>query len=278
MSIAPKIDFDMTADERGRLQSLEAVIERGKQTFVDVGLALAEIRRGKLFRSTHKSFESYCVERWNFTRQFASLQIQAAEVAKELSTIVDSSNEGTVREFVKVPKEDRPKVAEAAKQVAAEKGRDKINSRDVKEAKAKIYKVETKIEELPPEPDAEPVPTEPEPPTLVEDEDGTWLASLPLHSQLQGLALRRFEEAALLWQHFEAPFKSLAMQIRYQQKQVKSQFHSRFFVQQRASFVVDEPQHWLLCRECSGTGQIPQIGNCSSCTGDGFYASSYKGK
>ena len=154
MSIAPKIDFDMTADERGRLQSLEAVIERGKQTFVDVGLALAEIRRGKLFRSTHKSFESYCVERWNFTRQFASLQIQAAEVAKELSTIVDSSNEGTVREFVKVPKEDRPKVAEAAKQVAAEKGRDKINSRDVKEAKAKIYKVETKIEELPPEPDA----------------------------------------------------------------------------------------------------------------------------
>ena len=248
----------------------------------EFGRRLEIIRDKRLYRADFDTFEDYCREKWNIGRNMANKQIQAAKVVNELvdslGTFVPISNEGTAREFNEVPKEDRPKVAEAAKQVAAEKGRDKINSRDVKEAKAKIYKVETKIEELPPEPDAEPVPTEPEPPTLVEDEDGTWLASLPLHSQLQGLALRRFEEAALLWQHFEAPFKSLAMQIRYQQKQVKSQFHSRFFVQQRASFVVDEPQHWLLCRECSGTGQIPQIGNCSSCTGDGFYASSYKGK
>ena len=278
MSIAPKIEFEMTPDEFGRLQSLEAVVERGRQTFIDVGLALAEIKRAKLYRSTHKTFEAYCVERFGFGQNYVGKLVAAAETAKEIGTTVPLSNERAAREFTEVPKEDRPKVAEAAKQVAAEKDRDKINSRDVKEAKAKIYKVETKIEELPAEPDAEPVPTEPEPVTLVEDEDGTWLESLPLHSQLQGLPLRRFEEAALLWQQFEAVMKSTAMQIRYAQKQVKSQFHSRFFVQQRASFVIDEPQHWLLCRECNGTGQIQQIGNCSSCTGDGFYASSYKGK
>ena len=277
MSIAPKTnELELIRDE---LAEHESEMDRCRFEF---GRRLEIIRDKRLYRADFDTFEDYCREKWNIGRNMANKQIQAAKVVNELvdslGTFVPISNEGTAREFNEVPKEDRPKVAEAAKQVAAEKGRDKINSRDVKEAKAKIYKVETKIEELPPEPDAEPVPTEPEPPTLVEDEDGTWLASLPLHSQLQGLALRRFEEAALLWQHFEAPFKSLAMQIRYQQKQVKSQFHSRFFVQQRASFVVDEPQHWLLCRECSGTGQIPQIGNCSSCTGDGFYASSYKGK
>ena len=277
MSIAPKTnELELIRDE---LAEHESEMDRCRFEF---GRRLEIIRDKRLYRADFDTFEDYCREKWNIGRNMANKQIQAAKVVNELvdslGTFVPISNEGTAREFNEVPKEDRPKVAEAAKQVAAEKGRDKINSRDVKEAKAKIYKVQTKIEELPPEPDDEPVPTEPEPPTLVEDEDGTWLASLPLHSQLQGLALRRFEEAALLWQHFEAPFKSLAMQIRYQQKQVKSQFHSRFFVQQRASFVVDEPQHWLLCRECSGTGQIPQIGNCSSCTGDGFYASSYKGK
>ena len=277
MSIAPKtteleLIRSKLAEHEGKMRELQH----------EFGTHLAVIRDERLYRADFSTFEEYCREVWNFGRDTANKKIQAAKVVNELTAGLDKilsiPNEATAREFTEVPKEDRPKVAEAAKQVAAEKGRDKINSRDVKEAKAKIYKVETKIEEMPAEPDAEPVPTEPDPVTLVEDEDGTWLESLPLHSQLQGLPLRRFEEAALLWQQFEAVMKSTAMQIRYAQKQVKSQFHSRFFVQQRASFVIDEPQHWLLCRECNGTGQIQQIGNCSSCTGDGFYASSYKGK
>lgn len=279
MSIATKgADLILSMDEQGRLQSLEAVIERGKQTFVDVGTALMEIRRAKLYRATHKSFEAYCTERWNFTRNFAHMQIQAAEVAKEVLTTVNVPNEGTAREFVNVPKEDRVKVAEVAKEVAKEKGRDTINSRDVKEAKAR-YKVETKVEELPRDEAAEPLPVAEEPTIeLVEDADGTWLESLPLHGKLQGLPLRRFEEAAKLWQQFEAPFKSLAMQLRHEHKEVKSQFHSRFFTRQLSSFIIDAPQHWLACRECSGTGQAPKIGNCSSCAGDGFHTTYYKGK
>lgn len=280
MSIAPKMtDLTLSMDEQGRLQSLEAVIERGKQTFVDVGTALMEIRRAKLYRSTHKSFEAYCVERWGFGQNYVGKMIAAAEVAKEVGTIVPLSNEGTAREFKEVPKEDRLKVAEAAKEVAKEKGRDTINSRDVKEAKAKVYKVETKIEELPRDETAEPLPVDDEPVVeLVDDTDGTWLESLPLSSQLQGLPLRRFEEAARLWQQFEAPFKMLAAQLRHEHKTVKSQFHSRFFVRQLYSFIVDAPQHWLLCKECGGTGQVPKVGHCSSCGGDGFHATQYKGK
>lgn len=278
MSIVQKTETTLTLDESGRLQSLEAVIERGKQTFIDVGTALMEIRRAKLYRATHSSFESYCVERWGFTRQFASLQIQSAQVAKELSTMVDNPNERTAREFVSVPKEDRPKVAEVAKEVAKEKGRDTINSRDVKEAKAKVYKIETKIEELPPEPDAEPLSVDEPVPTLVDEAGEDWLETLPLRAQLQGTPKRKFDEAAEMWRIFEAPFKLLAAQIRSAHKDVPSHLKSRFFLRQLSSFVIDAPQHWLLCKECNGTGQVPRIGNCSSCSGDGFHASSYKGK
>jgi len=279
LSIAPKMDLKLSADEQGRLQSLEAVIERGKQTFIDVGTALMEIKRAKLYRATHKTFENYCTERWNFTRNFAHMQIQAAEVAKEMLTTVNIPNEKTAREFTEVPKQDRPKVAEVAKEVAKENGRDTINSRDVKEAKAKVYKVEMTVEELPPTVGAEPVDIEPPAPELTEaDDEEAWLASLPLRPMLQGVPLRRFEEAALTWLAFEAPIKSLAMQIRSYHKDIKSQWKSRFHVRQLASFVIDEPKHWLLCKECNGTGQIPKIGNCSSCSGDGFHASSYKGR
>jgi hypothetical protein len=36
--------------ERGRLAELEQVVERGLQTFVEVGLALTEIRDSRLYR------------------------------------------------------------------------------------------------------------------------------------------------------------------------------------------------------------------------------------
>lgn len=269
-------EIELSADEQGRLQSLEAVIEKGKQTFMDVGMALMEIRRADLYRATHSTFENYCTERWGFSRPYANHIIRASQVAHEMGTIVPISNEGTAREFVSIPREDRLKVAEVAKDVAKEKGRDAINSRDVKEAKAKVYKVETRIEELPPDPDAEPLPTEPDPPTLVDDEEGDWLESLPLSSRLQGVPLRRFEEAAKSWLHMEPVMKSVAMDIRAQHKTIPSQFKSRFHTRQLSSFVIDEPQHWLYCAECKGTGQVPQIGNCSSCNGDGFQFGSYR--
>ncbi len=123
--------------EQTKLQQLETVINRGKQAFVEVGTALMEIRVSRLYRGEFDTFEEYCQSKWGFTRQFASLQIQSAEIASGLSTTVDIPNEKTAREFISVPAEDRPSVAEQAKAIAAEQGRDTINSRDVKEAKAK---------------------------------------------------------------------------------------------------------------------------------------------
>jgi rubrerythrin len=128
---------DLSQPEADLLQQLETVINRGKQAFIEVGTALMEIRVNRLYRGEFDTFEEYCQSKWGFTRNFAHMQIQSAEIASGLLTVVNIPNEGTAREFISVPAEDRPAVAEQAKAIAAEHGRDTINSRDVKEAKAK---------------------------------------------------------------------------------------------------------------------------------------------
>lgn len=80
----------LTVVEQGRLEHNEAIIEKGLNTFVDVGNALAEIRDGKLYRQTHGTFEDYCQERWGFARNYANKMIAAAGVVSGLGTIVPS--------------------------------------------------------------------------------------------------------------------------------------------------------------------------------------------
>lgn len=130
-------ESDLSQPEADLLQQLKSVVHRGKKVFIEVGTALFQIREYRLYRSEFKTFEEFCQSEFGFTRQFASLQIQSAEIASGLSTTVDIPNETTAREFISVPAEDRSSVAEQAKAIAAEHGRDTINSRDVKEAKGK---------------------------------------------------------------------------------------------------------------------------------------------
>lgn len=84
-----------------RLSELEAVVERGLATFVEVGRALMEIRDSRLYRDTHGTFEDYCEGRWGFSRQYAHLVIAETRVnqlvdepirqshARELAPLLD---------------------------------------------------------------------------------------------------------------------------------------------------------------------------------------------
>jgi N6-adenosine-specific RNA methylase IME4 len=94
------------------LDECEVVIERGRQAFVDVGNALAEIRDRLLYRETHATFEAYCKERWGLGKSYVYYQIAAAEVATELSTIVDVPTESVARELVALSHDERLGVAE----------------------------------------------------------------------------------------------------------------------------------------------------------------------
>lgn len=57
-------DNDLTPAEIDSRNRLEAVAQHGLGTFVQVDKALAEIRDRRLYRDSHRSFETYVRERW----------------------------------------------------------------------------------------------------------------------------------------------------------------------------------------------------------------------
>lgn len=77
----------LTASERGRLAELEAVVERGMTTFVEVGRALTEIRDARLYRATHDTFDRYCKDRWAFTASRGRQLVAAAGIASQLESV-----------------------------------------------------------------------------------------------------------------------------------------------------------------------------------------------
>jgi len=74
-----------------RIIELETIIERGQQTFIEVGNALMEIRDERLYRETHATFEAYCGERWGWTRRVGYQYIEAAQVAGNVQSTTHSA-------------------------------------------------------------------------------------------------------------------------------------------------------------------------------------------
>jgi len=70
------------------LSECETIIERGLNTFIDVGSALLEIRDNRLYKEFYSTFEDYCRERWGWARNYANKLISASEVVNNLGTIV----------------------------------------------------------------------------------------------------------------------------------------------------------------------------------------------
>lgn len=102
----------LTASESTALAEHEAVIERGIQTFYEVGIALADIRDRKLYRADYGTFEDYAEKRWQMSRPRAYQLIEAAAV---VSTTVDiglpaPENERQARELGRIPEPERAKV------------------------------------------------------------------------------------------------------------------------------------------------------------------------
>lgn len=112
--------------EAVRLDELETVIERGQQTFIEVGNALMEIRDSRLYKRDFKTFEEYCEIRWNWKRAHAYRLIEAAEVVNEMSPIGDIeqipivNNEAQARELAKVEdKQERLQVWQTVNEIAS---------------------------------------------------------------------------------------------------------------------------------------------------------------
>lgn len=100
----------LTISEQSQLSELEDIIDRGLQTFYEVGKALTIIRDEKLYRAGYATFEDYCEEKWQMSRAYAYRTIGAADVVKSLSPIGDiplPRNEAQARPLTSLEPEQR---------------------------------------------------------------------------------------------------------------------------------------------------------------------------
>ncbi|MGK7897256.1 MAG: hypothetical protein AB4372_27470 [Xenococcus sp. (in: cyanobacteria)] len=76
--------FELTLKQQNAREQLEKQIE---QSFYLAGKALQQLRDERLYRSTHSTFEDYCLERFGFHRRHSYNLIGAALVVDNLSVI-----------------------------------------------------------------------------------------------------------------------------------------------------------------------------------------------
>lgn len=112
----------LTTTEIRDFERLEKVVEAGQKTFVDVGLALTEIRDRKLYRQDFKTWEEYCQKRWGWSQRRSHQLIEAAAVVESLSKesgtavplLKSIPNEAVARELAKIPPPQRKQIVEEA--------------------------------------------------------------------------------------------------------------------------------------------------------------------
>jgi hypothetical protein len=79
----------LTPPKKRDLQRAERAIAKGLKSFLEVGMALKEIRDKRLYRQHYRTFEEYCIQRWEMSRPRAYQLCAASEVMEDLSTNVD---------------------------------------------------------------------------------------------------------------------------------------------------------------------------------------------
>ena len=100
----------LTPEEEGELILLESKIKRA---FYDAGTALKEIRERRLYRSTHITFEAYCLDRFGYNRRHPYLLIEASKVVDNIESECDPldrilpTNERQVRPLTKLSKKQQ---------------------------------------------------------------------------------------------------------------------------------------------------------------------------
>ena len=133
MPVALRVE---SAFNTSKLAELEKIIHRGRETFCEVGNALAQIMDDQLYREKgFGSFGEYCEEVWGFKKTYAYQLVQSATVLKELSgpvsAIAEKFNPGQVRALIRVPKAEREAVIKTAVAKSRSAGR-ALTAKDIK--------------------------------------------------------------------------------------------------------------------------------------------------
>jgi hypothetical protein len=100
-----------------RLRTLEKEIRSGMEEFYYTGVKLKEIRDDELYKEDgFETWEAYCRERWEWSRDRVGQLIAASEYREKIPTPTNgrhSWNERSIRELTRIPdKRQAAKVAE----------------------------------------------------------------------------------------------------------------------------------------------------------------------
>ena len=101
-------------EERQTFVTCKLTIEKGIQTFLDVGNALKIIREQKLYRETHATFESFMQDEFGLPRRRAYQLMEAAEVIEQIKRIelpvspAESGEESAEANGAAAPTESEP--------------------------------------------------------------------------------------------------------------------------------------------------------------------------
>lgn len=130
------------------LERCEAVIERGLQTFLEVGSALLEIKQSRLYSGSYATFPEYCEQRWGLKMSRAYQMMSAANVVTNLSyTNVETLpvNEAQARPLASLSPEEQTEVWTG---LVAEHG-DDITAAVVKQAAQRHRHIKAALHALP---------------------------------------------------------------------------------------------------------------------------------
>ena len=128
----------LTTREQSLFARAERTIAKGLKSFLEVGMALKEIRDKRLYRQQYDTFEEYCARRWELSRPRAHELCAASEVVTDLSAVADirllPENERQTRPLTRLkdPAQWRRAWQSAVKLAAAEKR--PVIARDTEEA------------------------------------------------------------------------------------------------------------------------------------------------
>jgi hypothetical protein len=122
---------ELTQEEQSDRLHLERRVERA---VFEAGKALAELRDRKLYRSTHRSFEEYCKDRFGYSRDTAYLKLSATVVYDNIQNFLPTigrqipmpTNERQLRDLAKADLE--PSVQADVWQQAVEEAGGKVPS------------------------------------------------------------------------------------------------------------------------------------------------------
>jgi hypothetical protein len=114
----------------------ERLEDEVQSAFVVAGRALKQLLEKRLYRDTHSSFESYCRDKFNFSRDSAYLKIGASQVYQNIADKLSAdsllpSNENQLRYLVK---------ADLEPELQVEMWVDAVNKHPVKPPSGRVVK------------------------------------------------------------------------------------------------------------------------------------------